>query len=192
MYKKFILVCFVFLSFQVFAQEQLAFEQQRLNINKYGMTLLGSWALVNIAGGVALSVNNNNLFQKNFWQMNAMWNTVNLALAAPGLYMALKQPDPNMLWDDVIKEQNFTEKVFLFNTALDVAYIIAGFWMYDRSRYVNSNNDRWKGWGQSIIIQGSFLFLFDAIMYGLHHQHAVKKLPLLSPSANGIGMVLNF
>lgn len=64
--------------------------------------------------------------------------------------------------------------------------------MYDRSRYVNSNNDRWKGWGQSIIIQGSFLFLFDAIMYGLHHQHAVNKLPLLSPSANGIGMVLNF
>jgi hypothetical protein len=192
MYKKFILVCFVFLSFRVFAQEQLMFEQQRLNINKYGMTVLGSWALVNIASGVALSVNNNNLNQKNFWQMNAMWNAVNLTLAAPGLYMALKQPEQSMLWVDVIKEQNFTEKVFLFNTALDVAYITAGFWMYDRSKYVSTNNERWKGWGQSIIIQGSFLFLFDAIMYGLHYQHAAKKLTLLSPSTNGIGMVLNF
>lgn len=97
MYKKLIFIYFAFLSFQAVAQGQHVFEQQRLNINKYGMTVLGSWALVNIAGGIALSVNNNNLFQKNFWQMNAMWNTVNLALAAPGLYMALKQPDPNML-----------------------------------------------------------------------------------------------
>jgi hypothetical protein len=192
MHKNLIFAILFFLSFQATAQEPLSFEQKRLEINKYGMTVLGSWALVNIASGVAFSINNNNLYQKKFWQMNAMWNTVNLALAAPGLFMALKQPEQSLLWADVIKEQNFTEKIFLFNTALDVAYITAGFWMYDRSKYVSQNNERWKGWGHSIIIQGSFLFVFDAIMYALHHQHAIKKFPLLSPSPNGIGMVINF
>lgn len=192
MYKNLIFAVLFFLCFQAIAQKPESFEQNRLDINKYGMSVLGSWALVNIASGIAFSVNNNNLYQKNFWQMNAMWNTVNLALAAPGLYMALKKPEQSLLWTDVLKEQNFTEKIFLFNTALDLAYITAGLWMYDRSKYVVQNNKRWKGWGQSLIVQGSFLFVFDAFMYGLHHQHAVKKLPLLSPSPNGIGMVLNF
>ncbi|MFN7014195.1 MAG: DUF6992 family protein, partial [Bacteroidia bacterium] len=114
MYKNLIFAILFLLCFQATAQEPFTFEQKRLEINKYGMTVLGSWALVNIASGVALSVNNNNFYQKDFWQMNAIWNTLNLALAAPGLYMALKQPDPNMLWVDIIKEQNFTEKIFLF------------------------------------------------------------------------------
>lgn len=192
MYKKILLVILLFLSYQLMAQEAFQFEKERLKINTYGMSVLGSWAIVNIASGLVLSANSKNLYQKNFWQMNAMWNTVNLALAAPGLYTALKHPEQSILWNDVLKEQQFTEKIFLFNTALDVAYVTAGLWMIDRSKYVTQNNERWKGWGQSLMVQGSFLFLFDAVMYGLHHQHAVKKMPLLSPSPNGIGMVLNF
>jgi hypothetical protein len=192
MYKNITLNILLFLYFQTLAQDSLSFERKRLEINEYGMIVLGSWALINIACGVAFSINNNNLYKKNFWQMNAMWNTVNLALAATGLYMALKQPEQSLLWADVIKEQNFTEKILLFNVGLDVAYITAGFWMLDRSRYVSKSNERWKGWGHSLIMQGAFLLLFDAIMYCLHYQHAIKKLPLLNTSPNGIGMVLNF
>lgn len=192
MYKKSLIVIFLFVSFKLFAQEAFQYEQERLKINSYGMTILGSWAIVNIASGIALSVKNSNGIQKKFWQMNVLWNTVSLALAAPGLYAALKQPDQSILWSEVFKEQRFTEKIFLFNTALDVAYVTAGLWMIDRSKYVTKNNERWKGWGQSIVLQGSFLLLFDAFMYGIHYRHAINKMPLLSPSTNGIGMVLSF
>lgn len=192
MFKKRLFLILIFLSYQLMAQEAFQFEQEQLKINIYGMSVLGSWAIVNIASGLVFSANSNNLYQKNFWQMNAFWNTINLALATPGLFTALKHPVQSILWNDVLKEQQFTEKIFLFNTALDVAYVTAGLWMIDRSKYVSQSNERWKGWGQSLILQGSFLFLFDAVMYGLHHQHAVKKMPLLSPSPNGIGMVLNF
>ncbi len=46
-----------------------------------------------------------------------------------------------------------------------------------------SSSEMLKGYGQSLILQGGFLFLFDGAMYLLHHKHGVKHSKLLNQIA---------
>ncbi|MGB0369290.1 MAG: hypothetical protein ACPGD8_07775, partial [Flavobacteriales bacterium] len=44
------------------------------------------------------------------------------------------------------------------------------------NRYSNPNvRDSFKGMGYSLIMQGGFLLLFDAVMFGIHKSHWKKN-----------------
>jgi hypothetical protein len=52
--------------------------------------------------------------------------------------------------------------------------------------------DLFKGYGNSLILQGSFLLAFDALAYYIHHNHG-KEFPALekvslSTSGGGVGL----
>ena len=55
--------------------------------------------------------------------------------------------------------------------------------------------DLYKGYGNSLVLQGGFLLLFDWIAYTIHRNHAKTNLsPVLEHiefSDNGIGLKLN-
>lgn len=102
--------------------------------------------------------------------MNGLWNTVNLGLAT--LTIASKN-NPNQ---NVLNYQKKIERLFLVNTFLDVGYIASG-WLMKNNLYENSKNpDLIKGYGNSLILQGSFLLLYDAIMFYTHRNNRIRYI----------------
>lgn len=89
------------------------------------------------------------------------------------------------------------EKIYLFNAGLDVAYIAGGFYLREKANSNISKYDRYKGYGKSIILQGSGLFLFDGIMYIIHQYHGMKLYKLadnikIGAASNGLGCIVKF
>ncbi|SNS67840.1 hypothetical protein SAMN06295967_1168 [Belliella buryatensis] len=185
----------VFLSFQVVAQSEhqqmLDFNHKRIDYNRSGMLILGSWAIGNmVLGGVMIGRTSGET--RAFHQMNIYWNTVNLAIAGFGYYSAMKEVPSTEFWETMRAQQSI-EKILLVNAALDVAYMAGGLYLLERGRRLE--NDQFKGFGKSVILQGAFLMSFDAIKYAFHNFHG-KELPEImnhvGVTANGIGLLVNF
>jgi hypothetical protein len=179
----------------LFAQELSQFNQQRNQIDKKLMTSLGSWAIVNFVGsgyGWATSTNSE---VKSFHQMNVMWNTVNFALAVPG-YLKAKQNNTDLTLSESILAQHKTEKIFLFNAGLDLGYITSGFLLRSMANNNLSRKDQFNGFGSGLILQGSFLMIFDLTAFIVHKNHANKSLNKLlknlDASSSGLGISLRF
>ncbi|MEL0334938.1 MAG: hypothetical protein VW980_04010 [Flavobacteriales bacterium] len=160
-------------------------------INENLMLGLGSYAVTNFfAGGIGY-VTSQDEATKHFHEMNVMWNTVNLGLAVPG-YLKAKRGGKALTLEEMIKEQKKTETIFLVNDVLDLGYIATGIWMRNEAANQGDRADMFKGYGNSLILQGSFLLAFDAYAYYLHSNHA-KQLPMLdrvSVHTSGAGVVL--
>ena len=169
------------------------FNQERLDLNRKGMTILGSWAGANlITNGILLS--NASGSDKAFYKMNIYWNVVNGALAGLSLLQKSKN-QANMSPFQTLEEQNSTKKIFLFNTGLDVAYVVGGIYLLEKSKNTTSDQDMLKGYGQSVILQGGFLLLFDGIMYGVHRSHLKKGRVIfenLTFTGNSLGLNIKF
>ena len=156
------------------------------------MLVLGSWSAANLiySGASAGPAEGSN---KYFHQMNMIWGGINITLATIG-YLSAKNQDGVGFAKSLQKQSNL-EKTFLFNAGLDLAYVAGGFYLKEKSYNDLKNKDRYKGYGNSIVLQGSALLLFDGVMYLLHQRHG-KKLNTLSEkiqlttTANGIGCVV--
>lgn len=169
--KIFTLICLSLLAGVAVAQSNLVdYNEKRLAINESGMLVLGSWALLNIASSPLLASRADG-HRKAFHQMNGYWNAVNLVIAGFGYFNAIKG-DVGLLLSESIKEQHSIEKILLFNAALDLGYITGGFLMKERSKSVSKHSDRLKGFGNSLILQGAFLFVFDVSLYLFHLNHS--------------------
>ncbi|MFZ9045671.1 MAG: DUF6992 family protein [Cyclobacteriaceae bacterium] len=185
----------LFLLFMMSLQAQTDLEildLNRMEIQKKGMIVLGSWATINVLSSVAL---NHRLKGSNryFNQMNGFWNSVNMAIAVGG-YFTSKASDPLTI-GTVLMEQSSMEKILLFNAALDIGYMVGGVYLIERSKNISENAKRLKGFGQSIILQGGFLLAFDFIMYGVMHSNYLKMIDLVdgkSLSILPIGITYTF
>lgn len=142
----------------------------RDGILRTGMTVLGSWAVGNIASGLTGMAIADDPANRGFWEMNAMWNTVNLGIAAWSLYDLWRSPSDMMDLGEYREESHSLEKVLLFNAGLNVAYMAVGGWMWDRGARGEGlaagdiSSERLTGWGQSMVMQGAFLLAFDLTM----------------------------
>lgn len=167
------------------------FNSTRIQYNKQGMVILGSWAVGNIIWGGVMAGRTTGELQ-GFHQMNAYWNGVNLLIAGLGYYSAMKEVPTDDFWETLQRQQSI-EKILLVNAGLDVAYMAGGLYMIERGR--RTDNPRISGFGQSVILQGAFLMSFDIIKYMIHNSHG-KKLPILleglSAGPGGIGFRMVF
>ncbi len=144
----------------------------RDRIVRTGMTVLGSWAVANLAAGVTGAVVADDPAARGFWEMNAMWNTVNLGLAGFSLYDLSRSGSVAEGMDIAAyrEESHSLEKVLLFNAGLNFAYMAIGGWMWDRGARgyglpaAEVSAERLTGWGQSLVLQGAFLLAFDLSM----------------------------
>lgn len=151
--------------------------QREVKHRRDGMMVLGSWAVLNLTSGLYLRANRQGV-DRSFHEMNALWNTVNLGIAGAGFLAAMRLEQPESA-AGLMQLQHDLDKVLLFNAGLDLAYIAAGFWMIERSKTVGKQNDRWRGYGQSVILQGAALFAFDVLMVVLHPEaNSVSQLHL--------------
>jgi len=127
--------------------------RRRKSLNQTNSTVLLAWAGANIVQG-SISAGNLGGSGHYFHQMNAYFNIVNLALAGYGLYELRKQVQKKYTLYENLKEQNRLESLLLLNTGLDAAYISTGLYLQERGN--NRGNDQTKGYGGSLILQGSF------------------------------------
>jgi hypothetical protein len=93
---------------------------------------------------------------------------------------------------EIIKDFNSLQNILLLNAGLDVAYIATGFYLKERSKN-SSSSERLTGYGNSLLLQGGFLLLFDVALYFIHQGNAdVNLYPHLeSFLAGGIGVGIN-
>lgn len=166
------------------------FNAKRTALNQRGMVVLGTWAAGNIGlSGARYFATEGR--EKYFHQMNVGWGVINLALAGSAL---LATRHPNLTPNDrasTVRSQLRTEKLYLLNAGLDVAYVTAGFYLKERARSrAGENKSRLTGYGQSLLLQGGFLLAFDGLMYAAHQKHGRQGLyPLLSRVQVGPGAV---
>ncbi|MBD2767865.1 hypothetical protein IC235_08160 [Hymenobacter sp. BT664] len=159
-----------------------AFSAGRSRLDQRGLVVLGAWAAGNLlVSGIATGQTESSAHY--FHQMNLGWGAVNLALAGTG-YLAARRTarQPSSDRADNVRSQLRTENLYLLNAGLDVAYLATGLYLLEKSRNPTApgSADRWRGYGQSLLVQGGFLLLFDGFQYGRHHQHGRDLYPLLS------------
>lgn len=177
-----------------FAQQLAEYNSQRNKTDEKLMLGLGGWATSNfIVSGIGWATVPDGEAHY-FHQMNVMWNTVNLGLAIPG-YIKARKANSSMSFAETIKAQQKTEKIFLINTGLDVGYMAGGLLLRSEARSNPKKQDKFNGYGNSLLLQGGFLFAFDLTAYIIHQRHAKKSLdPLMNSiemSSNGLGIKWN-
>jgi MFS family permease len=166
----------------------------RNRTTRTGMMVLGGWAIANIISapiGSSLTTGPDRYFH----QMNGYWNLINLGLAVPGFINTLKYDPKAISLTESLAEQADMEKLLLFNAGLDIGYVLGGLYLLERSRRGEKRADLYKGFGRSIMLQGTFLFLFDLSFYYFLHQHQADLnglIPQIGFYPGGIRLGLTF
>jgi hypothetical protein len=174
------------------AQDLTSINKERQKLSREGMTFLTSWAATNIAGGTTAYYLAKDPEWKYFHEMNVFWNTVNLGLGISGL-MSERKAKTALNLEQSIKAQKKIERIFLINSGIDLLYIGGGLAM--RQMQNAKNPERMRGYGNALILQGSFLLLFDGVEYFLHRSNGYRyKASSLSLNFNGnsLGLSYNF
>lgn len=196
--KKLLMLAALILSFSVFASGQVGLndfclESRKMNNN--GMYVLGGWALANIAYGAYGWASYSGQL-KYFSQMNLFWNTVNLAIAGFSLYGTGQLDCSVISVGEALARQMKTEKVLLINAGLDAVYIGSGFFLRYLSTRNETRGDLLRGYGNSLILQGAFLMVFDLTFWqvlGHHRPESLKGLGFsVSPEMKGLYVSFKF
>lgn len=195
-YQRLLLFCLGLLAFGYLAAQEandalLHFNQARIDHQQKAMLTLGGWAVVNIATGLSLR-NSADGSTKHFHEMNALWNVVNLGIAGLGYYAASREDPTALATFGTIQEHYKFEKILLFNAGLDVGYMLGGLYLTERAKRPGVNADQLKGFGNSILLQGGFLFVFDLVNYFISSGRTGDLKLLLGRTSEGIGMTLTF
>lgn len=190
----------IFLSFtftiylSIFAQSdtlQFDWGERQHILEKRSMITLTSWGGGNLLAGSAgwLFTSGESMY---FHQMNAGWGLINMGIGASALLFA-KKPTNSPL--SFLNRSYKTEKILLFNAGLDIAYVTGGFLLRSMAKNNPENAQRFRGYGNSLLLQGGFLLLFDITQTILHQRlrrNFLNQNGNLSLSSNGIGVVYTF
>lgn len=172
--------------------------QTRTQYTRHGMLTFTTWTGVNLIGStIGYFTTKGEL--KHFFEMNVYFNAVNAAIAVPGIIGAFRAKRTGIDFKQTVKKVQNTKTIYLVNGVLDLSYITAGFWLREAGKNPNRSNSaqtRFKGFGSSLIVQGSFLLIYDFIAYGFHTANGNKlnehwDTITLSPfTSSGIGINL--
>lgn len=193
MQKYLLFVLFFFVAEPSFSQSlnpEIAYEKDT-KIRKTGMAILGTWAVGNMISG-AIGRSQTIGQTSYFHEMNLIWNVVNLGIAGAGYYFTATGEMPENA-SELLSDQVSFQKTLLFNAGLDLAYIAGGFYLMERAKNTNNKPERLKGYGKSVILQGSFLFVFDIILHTVHSKQSSQISDFLSHvylGPNQVGVVI--
>jgi hypothetical protein len=179
-------------SIQLPLPESVAME--RINITRNYMTALGAWGLVNVVQG-SISATNTVGPEHYFHQMSSYFNAVNVGIAAVGFLGIKKQLLKINTLASEIQAQQKIQKILLINSALDVGYFGIGLLM--RNSGIKNQNAKIQGYGGSIMLQGTFLLVYDLLQFTAHRKNG-KRLGqkfgiwTLGPTPSGMGLAYRF
>ena len=154
-----------------------------------GLQFLGGFALANMAASGYMYYHTKGV-DKSFHEMNVMWNSVNTVIAVASL---LPKDKNDMSLAKTLSWQSNTESTYIAAAALDLVYSTAGLYLTEKAKTDFTNHDKYKGWGNSLIYNGGFLFLFDTGMYIAHKRNGKKlnkMMDKITLSTGGAGIKL--
>jgi uncharacterized membrane protein YwaF len=154
-----------------------AFNQQQAETLKAGMLVLGGWAILNIIVG-SFKLTKSTRSRRFYFQMNVYWNIVNLMIAGVALYSIISKDPVTQSLLQSLKLHIWYKKVLYLNVGLDVAYVVLGAYLKERSR-MSPKTEQLQGWGEAVVLQGMFLFLLDLVLVVLLEFHAEELFSLL-------------
>jgi hypothetical protein len=160
-----------------------------VRLNRAAMGVLLGWAVLNIGTGTAGHFTTEGELRA-FWQANAAWNVVNLAIGGFGLYGQLTATPETWELGRSLAEGQKMEKLLLLNAGLDVGYIAFGGFLLERG--LRTDSAQLRGWGKSLLLQGGFLLLFDAVLWGLNWRLNSQLTARLVPAPDGVGLLLTW
>lgn len=145
-----------------------SFIQTQGRLSKDGAIGLTSWGLMNV-GFSGYMMTQTTGQEKNFHTMNLIWGGIDLAVGIPTFIRSYKiYKGKIQLKMDSYNPKRYM-KIYAVNGWLDLAYIGAGFIVKSRASH-STDPEMMRGFGNSIILQGGFLFTFDNVMYLLHRK----------------------
>ncbi|MGJ7033186.1 DUF6992 family protein [Niabella hirudinis] len=168
--------------------------RQRIETNRKGMWVLSGWGVANMGSGIIGALSTQNTEVKAFHTMNALWGAVNTGIGVLALMRAKKEKGLSIPDADKYKAYKNVKKLYLINGGLDLLYMGTGAFLRARADRAK-NPARNRGYGNSLIVQGAGLLLFDVTMYGSHqkqNRYWKKAAPELTVTENGMGMVYHF
>lgn len=212
MKKAFIIILILFCT-SAFAQDSLKhYKNLRINTTSSGMKVLGSWGIVNLGTGAIWGWNSKRTSTytdlggtpvttsksissegQYFFQMNTIWGAVNFGTALVGYANVQRDRKKNLTAAEIAEQQKRIEKIFRINEYLDVAYLGVG--TYLKLAGDSRKSPIMKGYGESILMQGGFLLIFDGIMYhaekgnGTRLRNFLEKHPI-SFDGHRVGTVI--
>lgn len=172
-----------------------AAELHRRKLERQHLRVLGTWSLLNIGSGLALQAGTQG-WEKEFHRFNAAWNIVNASLSLSG-FIALRKEIPAGNLAASLKRSQRSERIFLFNAGLDLAYLSTGLFLQEKG-YASSDaalRSRYLGFGKGLLLQGGFLFVFDAIAflrYRTHNAYFEQILESMYVGPQGLGLQRRF
>jgi len=172
------------------AREWLATHNaEAVRLNRVAMGVQFGWAVLNIGTGVAGYFTTEGETRA-FFQANAAWNVVNLAIAGFSYHgHATAEPATWSLARSLAEGQKM-EKQLLLNTGLDVGYLAFGAFLWERG--LRKDSERMRGWGKSLLVQGGFLFVFDGVLWLLNSRLDGALSARLVPAPSGVGVMLTW
>jgi len=165
--------------------------QRRITTNQKGMWVLSGWGVANMSSGIIGALSTNNTEVKAFHTMNALWGMVNTGIGVLGLMRAKKEKGWSIADADKYRAYKSVKKLYAINGGLDLLYMGAGIFLTTRADKA-THPARNSGYGNSLIVQGAGLLLFDAAMYLSHQKQRrywKKAGPEFAVTKSGIGMV---
>lgn len=171
------------------------FSEQRIRHQKTLGLTLGGYSLGNIALGSVMASRTSGE-TKYFHQMNVYWNLINLGIAGAGLLGSRKRNSNGETLAQAIRQHQTMKQVLLFNAGLDVAYIVGGAYLRERSRAGlpvtrPDRAEQLRGYGKSVMLQGGFLLAFDMVNYLIFKNRGDNQQDqLLQVTPSGVGVVL--
>jgi hypothetical protein len=170
--------------------------RSRMEITRKAMIVLGSWSVANIGSGFALAGSAPGE-TRYFWLMNGYWGLINLGLAGLGYVGTFRKGMETAGLASNLQAQQAIERLYLINGGLDLLYISAGFYLRDHGDLQTKLPDfeRFRGYGSSLVLQGCFLLVMDAVMYSLHHRNTRRlnaRLRQLDMGAGPGGLSLRY
>ena len=149
-------------------QDSLSFHKEFYQTQQKSLLLLSSWSAGNLAFSPFLA-NNFKINRKNFvgsvssndyfYQMNFNWNIFNAGIVGMSHFLVYK--DQRKPWNiqELLMKKKKAEKSIIINMGLDIAYMLSGLLIKQSDRNLSFN----EGYGNSLILQGGYLFIYDAI-----------------------------
>ncbi len=122
------------------------------------MGVLTGWSVLSVGMGTAQLFSSNAQI-RGFGIQNLSWGLIDGLIAGYATHDLNKKLQSGRL--NLVEERETFRKVLLVNGLLDLLYVGTG------AALMKYGNTQWQGHGAGIMLQGSFLFLFDGINYGL-------------------------
>ena len=192
MRKIFFISLLIAFSGSLFAQvptknDLLEFNKSRNKRTSRGLKVLGGWAVANMGVSGAMYFNSSGT-DKHFHEMNVVFNGVNVIIVAASL---LPKEKNDLDLNKTLQWQSNTESTYIANAALDLLYSSVGLYLTERAKNDFKEHDRFKGWGNSLLLQGGFLFAFDTSMFIIHKKNGKKLYNLMDKvniGTSGLGL----